>query len=103
MVGVYLIHFSRPLGRARHYLGWSSDIDKRYADHVSGRGARIMAAVVRAGISTELVRRWEEPRSFESELKARRDTSKLCPLCREAALRRKAEGAARRRDARRAA
>jgi hypothetical protein len=53
---VYLIHFERPLGdlnnprgQARHYLGFTEDLEARLAAHRSGNGSAIMAAVVQAG------------------------------------------------------
>ena len=45
--GVYLLHFTKPLGRAKHYIGWSPDIDKRVARHKTGKGAKFTASAVR--------------------------------------------------------
>lgn len=47
---IYLVHFDRPLHHARHYLGWSENVDSRIVRHEAGRGSRIMRAVVQAGI-----------------------------------------------------
>jgi hypothetical protein len=86
---VYLLHFDRPLGdldnprgQARHYLGYTDDLDARLAAHRSGNGAAIMAAVARAGISWQLVRTWEGGRSLERQLKDRHNSPQLCPICR---------------------
>jgi predicted GIY-YIG superfamily endonuclease len=84
--GAYLIHFDQPLRHARHYLGAAEDIPSRLADHWAGNGAKIMAAVDRAGITWKLARTWPT-RSFraaigvEIALKNRRDSPRLCPIC----------------------
>src|SRR5215510_2445485 len=41
---VYLIHFNRSYRHARHYLGYSENLDKRICDHLCGQGARLMEA-----------------------------------------------------------
>jgi hypothetical protein len=51
-----------------------------------GRGAKLMKAIVEAGITFELVRlwkteTWEEARELERKLKARHDGPSLCPIC----------------------
>ena len=34
---VYLLHFERPYkGKMRHYLGWTSDLERRLANHRQG-------------------------------------------------------------------
>jgi predicted GIY-YIG superfamily endonuclease len=48
---VYLLHFDRPYKRARHYLGWASDLDARLAQHTAGHGARLLEVVHDAGIT----------------------------------------------------
>ena len=39
---VYLVHFSEPYRHARHYTGWTVDLDARLAEHRAGRGARLL-------------------------------------------------------------
>lgn len=78
---VYLIHFKRPLGHARHYLGWAKDLDVRIRHHRNGSGARIMAAANSRGIEWEVVRTWEGDRHLEKSLKGRKDALSLCPHC----------------------
>ncbi|MDL4817376.1 hypothetical protein [Actinomadura opuntiae] len=39
---VYLLHFTRPYKHAKHYTGWTSDLDARLAEHAAGRGARLL-------------------------------------------------------------
>lgn len=79
---VYLIHFDRPLAdHARHYLGWSSDLDARLEEHRQGRGARLMEVVRERGIGWHLARTWEGTRNRERALKARAESPRLCPDC----------------------
>jgi len=80
---VYLLHFSEPFGHARHYVGVTSraDVNERLAEHRSGRGARLCAYAVAAGIKLILARTWEGvPRFTELKLKGR-GKRKICPLC----------------------
>lgn len=87
---VYLLHFAdRGPGGARHYLGWTTDIDGRLDAHRAGRGARLTCALRRLGISFSLV--WTDKgrtRTDERRLKRRKNHARLCPLCRQAALER---------------
>ncbi len=46
---VYLIHFDIPYKHARHYLGWSHDLDQRLQQHQSGNGSRLIEVVSQAG------------------------------------------------------
>lgn len=51
-VGVcYLIHFERPYRHARHYLGWTVDLEARLAKHRAGNGARLLRVATAAGIA----------------------------------------------------
>lgn len=79
---VYLIHFNRPLGHAQHYLGWAVDHEARIQAHAKGKGARLMAAVVRAGISYQVAKLWHGvDRHFERRLKNRGSHRRICPIC----------------------
>lgn len=87
---VYLIHFSEPLsGTANHYLGWAKDLPSRLRQHASGTGSRLMAAVTRSGIPWRVVRTWPGNWTLERQLKKKKDSAGLCPVCREARKRRK--------------
>jgi predicted GIY-YIG superfamily endonuclease len=83
MTGIYLLHFDPPLHHARHYLGWASDIDKRLARHMSGKGARLVKAVIEAGCRVELVAVWEgASRDEERRMKNSNAVGKrYCPIC----------------------
>jgi len=79
---IYLLHFEPPLAHARHYLGWTRDLDARLARHRPGRGSPLIAAAVAAGVRLELARTWGDvDRHFEERLKNRHETPRLCPLC----------------------
>jgi predicted GIY-YIG superfamily endonuclease len=78
---IYLLHFSAAYHHARHYIGFTDDLEARLADHRSGQGARLMAVIKDAGLTFEIVRTWSGDRAFERKLKRRKNTPTLCPEC----------------------
>jgi predicted GIY-YIG superfamily endonuclease len=78
---VYLLHFSQPYRHAQHYIGWTSDLTGRLAQHASGNGARLVEVITSHGIAWECVRTWDGDRALERQLKRRRDARILCPVC----------------------
>lgn len=81
---VYLLHIDPPLEHARHYIGFCEDgrNDLRLAEHIAGRGARILAAAARAGRKITLVHTWPgASRAFERKLKNRKAAPRWCPCC----------------------
>jgi predicted GIY-YIG superfamily endonuclease len=78
---IYLIHFDQPYKHARHYTGWTSDLEARLAEHASGQGARLLAVVKAAGITWTLARTWTGTRTRERQLHKRGGASRRCPLC----------------------
>lgn len=79
---VYLLHFDTPYKHAKHYLGWTSDLDSRLAAHRAGTGARLMAVLHDAGIGWTLARTWQPAtRSRERQIKAQGGASRCCPMC----------------------
>jgi predicted GIY-YIG superfamily endonuclease len=79
---VYLLHLHAPLGHARHYIGWSSSLDRRLAHHLAGSGARMLAIARQRGITWELARTWPgSTRKREAQLKRKGGASRMCPLC----------------------
>jgi predicted GIY-YIG superfamily endonuclease len=85
---VYLLHFHRRYYHAGHYTGMTTCLDARLALHRSGHGARLMKAVVGAGITFEVARLWqvatyEEARDLERTLKRRHDGPAFCPVCQQ--------------------
>jgi predicted GIY-YIG superfamily endonuclease len=98
---IYLLHFDRPVPRgspSRHYIGYTTDLDARLADHAAGCGARLLRLCRDEGISWQCVRTWPlATRRQERALKDRCQHARLCPLCRAAALARHAAEERRRR------
>lgn len=83
---VYLLHFERSYYHARHYLGFTSQgLEERIREHQSGRGARLLAVIVNAGISFELARTWRGGRRLERRIKNLGGATDVCPMCSPAA------------------
>ncbi len=78
---VYLLHFTSPYKHARHYVGFTTDLAARLADHFNGRGARLLEVIVAAGIGAQLARTWAGNRKLERQIKNRKATPRLCPIC----------------------
>jgi predicted GIY-YIG superfamily endonuclease len=85
---IYLLCFSEPYKHARHYLGFSTDLQSRLADHTNGTGARLLEVIKQAGLSFQLARTWQGTRKTERSLKNRKATPRLCPVCNPRAMRR---------------
>ena len=88
---VYLIHFEKALGKqtthgyAQHYIGFvnGEGLEARMKRHKAGYGAKIMKAVAQRGIEFSVVRVWKNvDRSFERQLKNRKNAPRYCPVCR---------------------
>lgn len=78
---VYLLHFDRPYRHARHYTGWTDNLDRRLSEHHAGRGARLLEVVHAAGIGWTVARTWTGSRARERQLKRQGGASRRCPLC----------------------
>jgi predicted GIY-YIG superfamily endonuclease len=85
---IYLLHFSEPYKHAAHYLGFSTDLQNRLAEHSNGTGARLMEVIKQAGLSFQLARTWQGTRKTERSLKNRKATPRLCPVCNPQAMNR---------------
>ena len=82
-MAVYLLHFDRPLKHARHYLGFATQVKRRVAHHRAGTGARLTQVLREQGIGFTVVRVWAGgDRALERRLKNRKNSSRLCPVCR---------------------
>jgi predicted GIY-YIG superfamily endonuclease len=80
IAGVYLLHFTKPFGRARHYIGWSPDINRRVSRHKEGKGAKFTMGALRHGADLLLVRTWPGgDRRLEWKLKHKGTHQTLCP------------------------
>lgn len=79
---VYLLHLEAPHAHARHYVGWSANLAYRLDHHRAGRGARLLAAVSAAGGRFIVARLWNGTRTDERRLHNRKNTPRICPVCR---------------------
>ena len=86
-VYVYLIHFDQPISDShtcQHYIGYAKrSMKKRLAEHKAGKGARLTQVANERGISYRIVRWWKGGRALERELKNKKCSPKLCPICSE--------------------
>ena len=79
----YLPRFDVPFGHAKHYLGITLSLPRRLRDHEIGKGAKLTAAVKKAGISWTLTRTWDDcDRNKERQLKNNPGT-RYCPRCKK--------------------
>ena len=80
---VYLIHFERPYQHARHYIGYTDNLDQRIHDHeCNAHGARLLQVVREAGIHFVVVRTWPDgDPALERKLKRQKKAWMLCPMC----------------------
>ena len=78
---VYLLHFDSAFKHARHYLGWTGNLENRLQQHRDGQGARLMEVVRDAGIGFELARTWTGTRRDERRLHNWKASPRLCPIC----------------------
>lgn len=93
---VYLLHFVWPEGVVRdpadrnwlvfpdgrrvlfhadHYLGATCDWSRRKGEHLSSRGAKLVAAAIALGAEPRLVRTWRVPLAFEKRLRRPKPSS----------------------------
>jgi predicted GIY-YIG superfamily endonuclease len=79
---VYLIHFAEPYRHARHYTGWTVDLDARLKLHRAGAGARLLEVVAQAGIGWAVARTWSGSRQRQRQLKRQGGASRRCLICR---------------------
>jgi predicted GIY-YIG superfamily endonuclease len=83
---VYLLHFERPYQHARHYLGWSADLEARLAEHRAARGSPLIRAAAASGIGFLVARTWPGDRRAERRLhRVKNSPARLCPICRRMA------------------
>ena len=79
---LYLIHFDKPVAHAQHYLGYTTDLDKRFKRHAKLDGARLVRAAIQNGAECTVVRLWRNAdKNFERKLKNRKNHRALCPIC----------------------
>jgi predicted GIY-YIG superfamily endonuclease len=79
---IYLLHFSGAYKHARHYIGFTTDLQARLDAHNKGAGARLLEVITGAGIGFELARTWQGTRKTERALKNQKNAPRFCPVCR---------------------
>ena len=79
----FLPHGDRQ-GKTRRFQQVASDLEARIATHRAGRGARLIEVVTAAGIGFVIARTWAGGRDLERRLKNRKNSPRLCPICRRA-------------------
>ena len=79
---VYLLHFDRSYRHARHYIGFTQNLEQRLAEHRAGRGSPLIAAAIADGIDFQLAAVWEGDRHDERRLHRQKNArARLCPIC----------------------
>jgi len=62
----------------------AEDLDHRVAEHLAGRGARLIEVITQAGIGFRLARTWPGvTRARERQLKRQGGASRHCPICQD--------------------
>jgi predicted GIY-YIG superfamily endonuclease len=79
---VYLLHFSEAYKHARHYVGFTHNLESRLEAHSKGAGARLLEVIIQAGLSFQLARTWQGTRKTERALKNQKNAPRFCLLCR---------------------
>lgn len=80
---IYLLHFDRSYKHARHYLGYTENLEQRLAQHRAGRGSPLVVAAIADGISFRVAATWPGDRSRERKLHNYKNSrARLCPICR---------------------
>lgn len=83
---VYLLHFDRPFQHARHYTGWTDNLEHRLGEHMDGlsHSANIVRKAAAAGIGFQIARVWaNKTRNDERSMKKQGGAARRCPLCAE--------------------
>jgi predicted GIY-YIG superfamily endonuclease len=78
---VYLLHFNEAYKHARHYVGFTTNLQTRLDEHASGKGARLVQVITEAGLTFELARTWQGTRKDERRIKNLKCAPRLCPVC----------------------
>lgn len=82
---VYLLCLSGWLGsdrhKARHYLGWTNDLEERIREHRRGKGSKFTQAACQRGLTIRVAEVWIGTRQLEKQLKRRHNLKHFCPIC----------------------
>ena len=84
---IYLLHFSGRTKRGQqHYLGWTSNIERRITQHRLGSGAGVTRNAVAEELKLTVAQTWKGTPDLETRLKewsrqGRKGFSGICPFC----------------------
>lgn len=80
---VYIIHLARPLAgsKNRHYVGFSTQVEKRLWHHRNGTGSHFLREANRQGIAYTLCVIFTGTKKDERSLKNCKNTARYCPCC----------------------
>jgi hypothetical protein len=80
---VYLLHFERSHRHARHYIGFTQNLEQRLAEHRAGRESPpLITEAIADGIDFQLAAIWDGDRHDEPRLHRQKNTrARLCPIC----------------------
>lgn len=84
---IYLLHYSGTTRQGRrHYLGWSANAGRRYAEHTTGNGCRETHKPVAQGLKLMQAQTWDGTPRLERAIKEWRQRERcsfagLCPFC----------------------
>lgn len=85
---IYLLHFDSPYHHAKHYLGSTTDLERRVEEHRRGvSDVKLMKVVHAAGIGFTLARTWKGDKNRERQLKKQGGLARQCPICKAEARR----------------
>lgn len=80
---VYIIHFEHHFKRARHYIGSTTDLDRRLREHlgVTKRCSPLIRAAIESGIKVDLSLALTGDRKVERVIKDMKNVKRYCPSC----------------------
>ena len=80
---VYIIHLARPLAgsKSRHYVGFSTQVQKRLWHHRNNSGSNFLREANKQGIPYTLCVIFNGTKHDERGLKNCKNTARYCPCC----------------------
>jgi predicted GIY-YIG superfamily endonuclease len=83
-MSVYILHLSPPLKHARHYVGFSEQVKKRFNHHLAGTGSRFTQVCREKGITLTLavvIRHASREDERRIKTASRMRLRERCPVC----------------------
>ena len=87
---IYVIHFDSPLSfnrkgkkvEVKHYIGWTEgELSSRLDKHLSGQGAKILAALKQRSIGWKVTSTFVGTRNDERTIKRQKNNKRFCSDC----------------------